>query len=99
MYILEDDLNAPNQNAPSSNLSGSEYRHGINLLLEKETSKMNDSLLDLVGIAENEGYPTASERHDKIIKLFYLPIAWGSTAISQCFCITPTVHGTPIIRN
>jgi hypothetical protein len=42
-------------------------RDGINLLLEKETSKMNDSLLDLVGIAGNGGYPAASERHDQYL--------------------------------
>jgi predicted DNA-binding protein len=40
-------------------------RDGINLLLEKETRKMDDSLLDLAGIAGNGGYPDASKRHDQ----------------------------------
>lgn len=39
-------------------------RDGINLLLKKETSKMDDSLLDLIGIGGNGGYPDAAERHD-----------------------------------
>jgi predicted DNA-binding protein len=42
-------------------------RAGINLLLEKETSRMNDSLLDLVGISESGGYSDASERHDQYL--------------------------------
>jgi predicted DNA-binding protein len=42
-------------------------RDGINLLLEKETRKMDDSLLDLAVIAGSGGYPDASERHDQYL--------------------------------
>jgi hypothetical protein len=39
-------------------------RDGIQLLLEKETRRMDDSLLDLSGIAGPGGYPDSAERHD-----------------------------------
>ena len=42
-------------------------RDGINLLLEKETRLMDDSLLDLAGIGGEGGYPEASERHDEYL--------------------------------
>jgi hypothetical protein len=44
-------------------------RAGIKLLLDKESGKMNDSLLDLVGIAGKGGYPDAAEHHDQYLYL------------------------------
>jgi hypothetical protein len=37
------------------------------LLLEKETSQMTDSLLEVIGIGGKAGYPDASERHDQYL--------------------------------
>lgn len=42
-------------------------RDGINLLLEKETCQMDDSLLDLASIGGKGGYPDAAERHDEYL--------------------------------
>jgi hypothetical protein len=42
-------------------------RTGINLLLVQESGQMNDSLLDLVGIAGKGGCPDAAEHHDQYL--------------------------------
>jgi hypothetical protein len=39
-------------------------RKGIDLLLQKETGELPDSLLELSGIGGPAGYPDASENHD-----------------------------------
>ncbi|MGE5549609.1 MAG: ribbon-helix-helix domain-containing protein [Bacteroidota bacterium] len=39
-------------------------RDGINLLLEREAARMDEPLLDLIGLAGEAGYPEASEKHD-----------------------------------
>jgi hypothetical protein len=39
-------------------------RDGIDLLLEKESQKRPDSLLDLIGLGGQCGYPDAAESHD-----------------------------------
>jgi len=39
-------------------------REGINLLLEREAAKLDDPLLEIVGLAGEGGHPDASERHD-----------------------------------
>ena len=39
-------------------------RDGINLLLEREAARMDDPLLEIVGLAGEAGCPEASEKHD-----------------------------------
>lgn len=48
-------------------------REGIDLLLEKETGQMKDSLLDIIGIGGKTEYPDASERHDDYLYVMENP--------------------------
>lgn len=42
-------------------------RDGINLLLAKEAAKLDDALLEIVGMAGKTGIPDASEKHDEYL--------------------------------